>query len=119
MKTMKQFLSLLFVITLLVGCDGCSSTPAKLIATSSSTVDHAMKAWAVYVVDGKASAAQEAMVRDAKAKYDAAEDAAVKAYVSYTKSGDKLTWAVANDLLTKNKESLLNLITLLTGKAVR
>lgn len=104
----------ILIISLLAGC----STPGKLIASSSTTVDHAMKAWAVWVVDGKATPDQEAQVRAFKIKYDAAEDAAVKANIAFA-SGDKASWAAAKAYLVEQQQALLNLVSTLTGKAVR
>jgi hypothetical protein len=110
----------LLTITIAVIClltNGCKST-GNLIATSFTTVDHAMQAWAVYVVDGKATMTQELAVREAKLKYDVAEDTAVAAYVKLA-SGDKVTWAIARDHLIQQRENLLNLLSVLTGKAIR
>lgn len=113
MKKLYIFLTIT-VISLLAGC----TTPGKLIASSSSTVDHAMQAWAIYVVDGKATIAQENMVRAYKIKYDAAEDAAVEANLKFATTGDKAAWKLAKEYLTEQKDNLINLVSSLTGKAL-
>ncbi len=104
----------ILILSLLAGC----ATPGKLIASSSTTVDHAMRAWAVWVVDGKATPEQELRVRALKAKYDAAEDAAVQANIAFA-SGDKTRWAAAKAFLIEQQQALLSLVSTLTGRAVR
>jgi transcriptional regulator GlxA family with amidase domain len=111
MKTL--IIGVLLVATFLIS--GCSTT-GKVIATSSTTVDHAMQAWAVYVVDGKASMAQEQAVRAAKEKYDAAEDAAVEAYIQFSKDDYRPAWEKARDYLTSQAEALTALIQQFTGE---
>jgi ABC-type phosphate/phosphonate transport system ATPase subunit len=103
----------LFVSLLCVGCQ----TTGKLIATTSTSVDHAMRAWAVYEVDGKATEAQKSQVRYFKQQYDLAEDAAVAAFVVMSETGDKSSWLTAKEYLYKNQQNLINLVTLITGKA--
>lgn len=96
---------------------GCNTT-GKLIATSSTTVDHAMQGWAVYVVDGKATAEQEKQVRKAKDLYDAAEDAAVEAYTTFSLTGDKSRWEQARDYLWAQQRALISLVEQFTGRKV-
>lgn len=109
---MKKLVTLIGITLLLAGC----STTGKLIATSSTTVDHAMRAWAVHVVDGKASAAQEETVKAAKLKYDAAEDQAVAAYTTFTDTGNVAVWKAAKVYLLQQQQNLINLIEQFTGK---
>ncbi len=96
---MKKFIGLVLVLTLLVGC----STAGRLVASSSSSVDHAMQGWAVLVVDGKTKPAQEERVRNAHTKYLKAEDAAVEALGT-------TNWASAKVFLVENQNLLLELI---------
>lgn len=102
---------LIAIVSLLAGC----ATSGKLIATSSTSVDHAMQAWAVYVVDGRATVAQEASVRVLKEKYDLSEDAAVAAFASFTQTGDKTAWQQASAYLQTNEANLISLIYLISG----
>ena len=110
----KLLLFSILIVGLLAGC----ATPGKIIASSSTTVDHAMKAWAVWVVDGHATPEQETKVRALKLKYDSAEDAAVQANIAFA-SGDKTRWAAAKAFLMEQQQALLSLVSTLTGKAVR
>ena len=112
---MKTLIGMMVAVVMIF--TGCATT-GKLIATSSTTVDHAMQAWAVYVVDGKASKVQEDRVRVAKEKYDAAEDAAVEAYATFSAGGSKSSWTVAQEYLKQSQSSLISLITMFTGKAL-
>lgn len=117
MKT-KRFIPFLIAVAfaslLWAGCQ----TAGKVIATSSTTVDHAMQAWAVYVVDGHATPAQENQVRILKNNYDQAEDIAVAAYAVYSETGDKTQWERAKELLLKKQTQLVNLVSSLTGKKI-
>lgn len=73
----------------MAAASGCVSNPAgRALATATTTVDAAMQSWAVYVVDGKATPQQEAVVKDAYTKYQAVELLAEKAYLEATKTGD-------------------------------
>jgi len=104
---------LVFILIVFVGLlTGCKTTPGKIIASSSTTVDHAMKAWAVFVVDGHATAAQEATVKSLKEKYDAAEDAAVEANARL----DPPSWAAAKQYLLEQQTNLIQMVTMFTGK---
>ncbi len=109
---MKLLITIAFCATVLLGC----STPGKYIAASSTTVEHAMQAWAVFVVDGHATPEQELAVRQLKTRYDTAEDAAVSAYVDMNQTGDKTAWLIARDLLKANQANLLALVTAFTNR---
>ncbi len=107
------------LFTILLGCflwSGCQTTPGKYISSSSTTVNHAMQAWAVYVVDGRATPEQEAAVRAAKDNYDVAEDVAVIAYAQSQSTGDQSRWIIYRDLLSQHQAELIQLVTLFTGK---
>lgn len=93
------------------------TTTSKLIVASNITVDHAMQAWAVHVVDGKATPAQEDAVRQAKLKYDAAEDALVEANIKFAQT-DKSAVKLAREYLKEQREALIVLIQHLIGKKV-
>jgi hypothetical protein len=109
---MKYLITLLSVTFLVCGCQ----TPGKIIATTSTSVDHAMQTWAVYVVDGKATPEQETKVKEFKLRYDAAEDLALSAFIEYTKTDDKSVWLRAKDLLKAQQLNLINLVNQFTGK---
>lgn len=114
---MKQIITLTILVTALL-CGGCAST-GKLIATGSTTVDHAMQAWAVFVVDGKASVEQEEVVRSYKNRYYIAEDSAVLALVDYEQHpGDKTNLETAINVLKIHKQNLIKLVESFTGKKV-
>ena len=108
---MKIALSVICVL-LLVGC----STPSKFVASSSTTVDHAMKAWAVYVVDGLATPKQIQQVKKAQQDYYAAEDLALAAIAGVEVGGDKTAWLKARDLMLANQQTLIDLINTFTHK---
>ena len=109
---MKLLITLAFCATVLLA--GCQ-TPGKYIATSSTTVDHAMQAWAVYVVDGHATPEQELAVRKVKTLHEIAEDAAVLAYTDFKITGDKTVWLKARDVLRLNQANLLAIIASFTN----
>lgn len=114
---MKTFIhATIFCCILILGA-ACQTT-GKLIATSSATVDAAMQTWAVYVVDGHATAQQETQVRSIKSKYDAAEDAAVEAYTAFSLTGDKTRWQQARDFMLEQQRALIALVEQFTGRKV-
>lgn len=84
---------------------GCATT-GKMVASTSSTVEHAMQMWAVFVVDGHATPTQEARVKRALEDYYAAEDLVISAM----KKGDPLTLETAKQWLKENRDLLLGLI---------
>lgn len=96
---------------------GCKTTPSKVIAASAVTVDKAMQAWAVYVVDGHATDAQRFKVRELQSKYYAAEDAMLIANAMYEKMGIAPTWQDAARELIAAENTLVEFITSVTGKA--
>lgn len=104
------------IVALLTG--GCSTT-GKLIATSTTTVDHAMQAWAVYVVDNQSTLEQENKVRELKAKYDLAEDVVLDAYGESVKTGNKTTLQIAKNALATAQRNLVAAVELFTNKKVR
>jgi heat shock protein HslJ len=104
------FFAIWAAVALLSGC----ASPGKYIVTTSIAVDHAMQAWAVYVVDGHASINDELTVMAAHQRYIAAEDAVLEAWLAFQKSGDKLTWIEARDTLLRRQADLLMLVDKLT-----
>lgn len=111
---MKTILALLLTSSLFL-C-GCANT-GKILVSASTTVDHAMQAWAVYVVDGKAKPQDEAVVRKAFDSYKAAESIALSAYLESEKTGDKTAFEKARDVLLREQVALLALVTQLQRKA--
>jgi hypothetical protein len=111
---LKLLIGCIVPLALLTGC----STPGKVIATSSSTVEHALKMFAVYSVDGHATEAQREQVKRLQADYYAAEDVALAAYAEFSKSGEKLTWEKARDFMWAQENALIALIEGFTGKKV-
>jgi hypothetical protein len=79
--------SLTIFVSALCGCK--TTDTGKVIATTATTVDAAMKGWAIHVHEGKATAEQERKVAAAWLRYKAIESAAVKAYAAAYKSRDK------------------------------
>lgn len=109
---MKTYLLVtMAVIGLLAGC----ATSGKFIATTSTTVDKAMKGWAAFVVSGHATLAQEEAVRRAHRDYIASEDLALAAL----ESGSKLDLQTARKFLNEHQASLLQLIELFSRKEVK
>lgn len=113
---MKKLLTLtLFVCLLLTGCQNVG----KVIASSSTTVDHALKAWSVYVVDGHATDAQSAEVEKYQKSYYVAEDLALDAYRQSVKTGDKEAYKIALDTLKASEQSLIAVIQTFTKKEIK
>lgn len=107
-----KYLWTIAIVALLAGC----TTPGKIIASSSITADKAMQSWSVYVVDGKATLEQQAKVKELQARYYAAEDAALDAYLVFVKTDDESAWLKARVYLNEQRENLVKLITVLTGE---
>ena len=81
---------------------GCAGTPERnayrVIGTTATTVDAAMKVWATHVAAGKASAADELKVNFAYAKYQNAArvvEAGVRSYRSNPADATALERALA------------------------
>lgn len=114
---MKKYLITLTVTVCLL-LTSCVNV-GRVIATNSTTVDHAMKAWSVYVVDGHATPEQEAKVKEAQLAYYAAEDLALDAYRTYHKTGDKTVYVIAAERLQAQSQNLVTLIQFLSKKEVK
>ena len=79
---MKRIIILtLALCALCLGCKTVNPT-GKAIATAAVTVDAAMKGWAVWVHEGKATLEQEAKVESAWVKYKLVEASARQAYAA-------------------------------------
>ena len=104
------FFGIWAAVALLSGC----ASPGKYIVTTSIATDHAMQAWAVWVVDGHATINDELTVMAAHERYLAAEDAVLEAWLAWQKTGDKLTWIEARDALLRRQSDLLMLVDKLT-----
>jgi uncharacterized protein GlcG (DUF336 family) len=113
---MKTLVTLTLALCAL--CLGCRTTnpSGKIIASSAVTVDAAMKGWSVWVHDGKATEAQEVMVRDAFIKYKSIETAARKAYAAaYAAKDDSSMAQVVAALQAAVADLNLIVITFKTG----
>lgn len=100
-------------------CGGCSSWRSathKTVGTVVITSDAAMKTWAAYVHAGKATTNQEAQVKAAYEKYQAAMNTVIDAAKSATTSTNKAAMDVVINLATVAQGNLVNLITTLTAK---
>lgn len=106
----------LLVATMLCGCATWQKNGGKLIASTAVAVDSAMQGWAVWVVDGKATAGDEAKVKLVYIKYQLAMKAASEAYVASVKLEDKSIWTQAVAGLVAAREELIALIANITGK---
>lgn len=91
---------------------GCQTENAagRLLASTVQTVDAAMSGWGTYVATGKATEADEAAVRQAYAKYQAAEALAERAYFASVQTGDGSAWQRARDELIASRNELLALL---------
>lgn len=94
----------------LTACAGFQTTSAKLLITTTQTVDAAMKGWATYAVANKLTDAQQAPVRDAYSKYQAAEKVAEDAYIAAVATGDQSPWTAANAVLQAAAANLQSII---------
>jgi hypothetical protein len=119
---MKKLLIIgMAIVAIFAGC----KTAGKLVATSSVTVDKALRAWAVYYVDNEGTAnavtpKQLAAVEKAQSNYYMAEDQAIAAYASFVKNGDEGAWKAATSYLREQQQSLIQLIETFTkGKVTQ
>jgi len=106
----KTITSLLITLTLLViniGCVTTQSTAAKLIASTATTVDNAMKGWATFVVIHGVSEADQQPIRNAYATYQHAMLITKTAYSDLVSLGDKESWAKASTTLSGITRSLI------------
>lgn len=85
-------------------------TAGKTLATTVQTVDGAMQGWAMWVALGKSTPAQEAQVKLAYEKYQAAESIAKNAILDGIKTGNQSGWAAVSAALTNSRTELINLI---------
>lgn len=84
----------MLALALCLGFSGCATggwqqTTAKSLATTVKTVDAAMKGWAIWVAQGKATDADEVFVRSLYEKYQSAEQIAEQAYYLAVTSQDQ------------------------------
>jgi predicted lipid-binding transport protein (Tim44 family) len=110
MKNLVRGMMVSGMVLVMAVVTGCGTTPGKVIASASTSVDHAMQGWMVYVVDGHATPAQEQAVRAAHLDYLAAEDAALAAYAGFAATGEASAWQRARDFLNGQQQALLALI---------
>jgi uncharacterized protein YcfL len=100
----------IMALLLVVGCASFQATSGKILATSAITVDASMKGWAIWVAKGQATDAQQAAVKSAYQKYQAAISIATGAYETAVTTGDQTAWKQAEIILTNNQTALVNLI---------
>lgn len=116
---MKTFYIPFLIALLLGGQIGCTTTNSqttsgKILATTTQTVDLAMKGWMSYVkvslATGKDVSSQEQKVREAYIKYQIAEQAAEKAYVASAKLQDPSVFSATSTAMVAAQNDLLTLI---------
>lgn len=108
----------LLIATMLCGCATWQKNGGKLLASTAVAVDSAMQGWAVWVVDGKATAGDEAKVKLAYIKYQLAMKGASEAYMASVKLGDESIWKRAVAGLMASHDELVALIQNITGKSL-
>jgi len=118
---MKPRLSQIAVLVAFVGmavaamlsscaCTTWQDSAGKSLASASVSVDAAMKGWAVWVANGHATLEQEAKVRDAYGKYQAAMRLASNTYQSAVAAKDKSLMKIAMNVVAESRQSFLALI---------
>lgn len=97
---------------------GCqtSNTPGRILASTAVTVDAGMQGWAQWVKTGQATDGDQAKVRAAYEKYQAAFGLALMAYEAATGETDQSGWERASAALRASQTELLALIESLSGK---
>ncbi len=106
----KLTVALFCSVALLSACVSFQNSAGKLLATTATTVDAAMKGWATWVAKNPPNPLAEAKVRDAYQKYQASMTIACNAYTNAVATGERSGWKIASDVLTANQTSLLNLV---------
>lgn len=107
----------IFALLFLVGCASFNSNAGKTLASVATSVDTAMKSYAVYVAVNNVPAQKQSPVRMAYGNYQLAMSAAESAYISLVKTGDRTAWVKASEALVASQGPLLALIAQITGKA--
>lgn len=92
---------------LFTGCKSALDTNAKILTTTVSSVDVAMKGYAAAVALGAVSTNDQARVRALYAHYQAAEAIAESAIIAAIKTGDAGSLAQTSAALTAAREPLL------------
>jgi 3-methyladenine DNA glycosylase/8-oxoguanine DNA glycosylase len=103
------------ILTMLCGC----ASAGKSIATASTTVDSAMKGWAVYAYDHKPTPEQMKEIDKALTSYQLAEDVALKAFLEAQKTGDRTAYQKALAAMLATQADLLTLLNTIQGKAIK
>lgn len=114
MKTLTNIVVLAFLLSLGLGCQSTPTRVGQLLATTAVTVDDGMKGWASYVVLHNPPQQQQDSVRTAYNEYQVSMFAARRAYDTYLLTKDEGALNSALQILTQNRATLLNLISLLT-----
>lgn len=106
-KLIPLIIGLLFITT---ACNTIKNTGPKVMASTALAVDAAMKSWAVWVVNGHATPAQEQNIRDVYKKYQVSMLIAYNAYTQSVNSGNDSAWKIASTMLDSNKNQLISLV---------
>ncbi len=110
-SNLGKFIRAVTLVTALFFLGGCVSNPSgRFLASTVQSVDAAMTGWSDYVAMGHTTVDQEAAIRRAYSRYQAAEQAAEAAYAAATHGGDQSVWERAADALRASQRSLLTLI---------
>ncbi len=115
---MRKFLNSLLVALLVftavpvvvTGCANWKQSLHKSEGTVVITVETAMKAWAKWVAQGHATAAQETKVKGAYQKYQAAMLGVIDASKAATNSGDQTTLQTIIVAATAAQADVVNII---------
>jgi len=92
------------------GCATWQDAAGKSLASASASVDAAMQGWAVWVVNGHATAQQEAAVREAYGRYQAAMQLASTAYQSAVSAKDKTLMQTALAVVAQSRADFVSLV---------
>jgi hypothetical protein len=103
-------LAIVGLLAMLTACASFQSTAGKSLASIALTADASMKGWAQWVAAGQVAPDQEAKVKAAYEKYQAAMTLAKTAYANAAVSGDQTGWQAAYDLLTQNQAALIAIV---------
>jgi uncharacterized membrane protein YjgN (DUF898 family) len=106
---MKRLITL-FSLLALIGCTTLGTwqtSSGKFLATTATTVDSAMQAWATFVVAGRTTAAQEAKVKALYIQYQSYMMIATNSYALAVKIGDPSYFTAASNNLFYSKEEIV------------
>lgn len=107
---MRTRIVLLPLLAWLVGCANLEQNAFRVIGTTVTIVDGAMSGWGDYVRSGKASAEEEAVVKQAYTTYQVSMRTAKAAIESYRITPDAAALSRVLDALDAAKNSLIDAI---------